>query len=151
MRRLTPTELDAYDVLPRALATRVRIQRVPFLAPGSSGMTIGRIVFLRSDGVYDGSRTIIAHELVHVRQYYQLGVLRFLARYVADYGRALARYRRHRAAYYPETESGNRGVTIAVVTTLSAIQAAATTNAAPGETNVQTRPTAADETKSPRD
>ena len=58
---------------------------------------------------------------------------------------------RHRAAYYPETESGNRGVTIAVVTTLSAIQAAATTNAAPGETNVQTRPTAADETKSPSD
>jgi uncharacterized protein DUF4157 len=100
VRRLTPAELDAYDVLPRALATRVRVQRVPFLAPGSNGMTIGRIVFLRSDGVYDGSRAIIAHELVHVRQYSQLGVLRFLARYVADYARALARYRRHRAAYY---------------------------------------------------
>jgi len=90
MRRLTSAELDAYDVLPRALATRVRIQCVPFLAPGSNGMTVGRIVFLRNDGLYDGSRKIIAHELVHVRQYYELGVLRFLTRYLADYARALA-------------------------------------------------------------
>ena len=100
MRRLTSAELDAYDVLPRALATRVRIQCVPFLAPGSNGMTVGRIVFLRNDGLYDGSRKIIAHELVHVRQYYELGVLRFLTRYLADYARALAKHRRHRAAYY---------------------------------------------------
>ena len=100
MRRLTSAELDAYDVLPRALATRVRIQCVPFLAPGSNGMTVGRIVFLRNDGLYDGSRKIIAHELVHVRQYYELGVLRFLARYLADYARAVTKYRRHRAAYY---------------------------------------------------
>jgi hypothetical protein len=99
MRRLTPTELDAYDVLPRALATRVRIQRVPFLAPGFSGMTIGRFVFLRNDGLFDGSRKIIAHELVHVRQCYELGLLRFLARYLSGYARALARLRRHRAAY----------------------------------------------------
>ena len=99
MRRLTPAELDAYDVLPRALATRVRIQRVPFLAPGSNGMTIGRIVFLRNDGLLDGSRKIIAHELVHVRQYYELGMFRFLARYLAGYVRALAKHRRHRAAY----------------------------------------------------
>ena len=99
MRRLTSAELDAYDVLPRALATRVRIQRVPFLAPGSSGMTIGRVVLLRNDGVYDGSRKIIAHELVHVRQYYELGLLRFLSRYVKCYVRALWRHRRHRVAY----------------------------------------------------
>jgi len=99
MRRLTPAELDAYDVLPRALATRVRIQRVPFLAPGSNGMTIGRIVFLRNDGLLDGSRKIIAHELVHVRQYYELGMFRFLARYLASYLRALVKHHRHRAAY----------------------------------------------------
>lgn len=99
MRRLTTTELDAYDVLPRALATRVRIQRVPFLAPGSSGMTIGRFVFLRNDGLFDGSRKIIAHELVHVRQVSELGLLRFLARYLMGYARALVKLRRHRAAY----------------------------------------------------
>ena len=100
MRRLTAAELDAYDVLPRALAARVRVQRVPFLAPGTNGMTVGRMVFLRNDGLYDGSRKIIAHELVHVRQYYELGLLRFLARYLIDYGRALGKHRRHRAAYY---------------------------------------------------
>ena len=99
MRRLTAAELDAYDVLPRALASRVRIQRVPFLAPGSSGMTIGRIVFLRNDESFDGSRKIIAHELVHVRQYYELGMFRFLARYLAGYVRAVVKLRRHRAAY----------------------------------------------------
>lgn len=100
MRRLTTAELDAYDVLPRALAMRVRIQRVPFLAPGSNGMTIGRFVFLRNDGVHDGSRKIIAHELVHVRQFYELGVVRFFARYLRGYLRALVRLKRHRAAYY---------------------------------------------------
>ena len=99
VRRLTAAELDAYDVLPRALATRVRIQRVPFLAPGSNGMTIGRFVFLRNDGIYDGSREIIAHELVHVRQYYELGLVPFLARYLTHYMRALLRLKRHRAAY----------------------------------------------------
>jgi hypothetical protein len=99
VRRLTPTELDAYDVLPRALATRVRIQRVPFLAPGANGMTFGRFVLLRNDGLFDGSRKIIAHELVHVRQYYELGTLRFLAQYLRHYGRGLLRLKRHRAAY----------------------------------------------------
>ena len=100
MRRLTTAELDAYDVLPRALATRVRVQRMPLLAPGTNGMTVGRMVFLRNDGLYDGSRKIIAHELVHVRQYYELGLVRFLARYLVDYARALGKHRRHRAAYY---------------------------------------------------
>jgi hypothetical protein len=100
MRRLTAAELDAYDVLPRALAMQARIQRVPLLAPGANGMTIGHVVFLRNDGTYDGSRQIIAHELVHVRQYYELGLLRFLSRYLIDYVRALAKHRRHRAAYY---------------------------------------------------
>jgi len=100
VRRLAPAELDAYDVLPRALAARVHIQQVPFLAPGSSGMTIGRWIFLRHDGPHDGSQQIIAHELVHVRQYYERGLWRFLARYLADYARGLARLHRHRAAYY---------------------------------------------------
>jgi len=106
MRRLTAAELDAYDVLPRALASRVRIQRVPFLAPGSSGMTIGRIVFLRNDESFDGSRKIIAHELVHVRQYYELGMFRFLARYLGGYMRAVLKLRRHRAAYRTTTGPG---------------------------------------------
>jgi hypothetical protein len=100
MRRLTVQELDAFDVLPRGVASRVRIQRFPLLAPGSSGMTLGRFVLLRTDAVRDGTRKIIAHELVHVRQYRELGFFRFLYRYLKSYFAQLWRLHSHRAAYH---------------------------------------------------
>ncbi|MFT5202618.1 MAG: hypothetical protein ACI9C1_002011 [Candidatus Aldehydirespiratoraceae bacterium] len=99
MRRLTPAELDAYDVIDRSLAERVRIVPVPFLAPGASGMTIGRFIFLTSDPDQLGGRELLAHELVHVRQFAELGFLRFLFHYLRDYGRCLRELRKHRAAY----------------------------------------------------
>ena len=99
MRRLEGPELDAYDLIERELAERVRIVRVPFLAPGASGMTIGRFVLLRSDEDRSGGRELLAHELVHVRQYEELGVPRFLLHYLRDYFRGLRRLRKHRAAY----------------------------------------------------
>lgn len=99
-RRLTGAELDAYDVLPRALAQRVWVVQVPLLAPGSSGMSFRRTVLLLRDDVRDGSSRLLAHELVHVRQYYELGVTGFLVRYLAAYTRQLVTLRRHRAAYY---------------------------------------------------
>ena len=98
-RRLTPAELAAYDVLPRTLAERVRVQRVPVLAPGASGMTIGRWVFVTSDTDRSGTRKLLAHELVHVRQWHELGAPRFLVRYLASYARQLVRHRSHRRAY----------------------------------------------------
>ena len=98
MRRLEGPELDSYD-LDRALAERVRIIRVPFLAPGSSGMTIGRFVLLTSDVDRSGGRELLAHELVHVRQYADAGLIPFLARYLRDYVRGLVRLRSHRQAY----------------------------------------------------
>lgn len=98
-RCLNELELAAYDVLPRALAERARIFRVPMLAPGTSGMTIGRFVFVTSDEVRDGTRKLLAHELVHVRQWHELGVYRFLVRYLASYARQLVRLRKHRKAY----------------------------------------------------
>lgn len=99
MRRLEPVELDAYDILDRSLAERVRIVRVPILPPGASGMTLGRFILLRSDLDRSGSRQLIAHELVHVRQFAEQGVVRFLATYLRDYVRQLRALRRHRAAY----------------------------------------------------
>ena len=42
---------------------------------------------------------LIAHELVHVRQYSEKGVPRFLLRYVLDYFNQLAKLRNHRKAY----------------------------------------------------
>lgn len=98
-RRLTELELAAYDVLPRSLAERVRVVRVPVLPPGASGMTIGRFVLVLGDTDHAGTRTLLAHELVHVRQWHELGAVRFLARYVSGYLRQLARHRRHFRAY----------------------------------------------------
>ena len=99
MRRLEGPELAGYDLVPRSVAERVRVQRVPILPPGASGMTIGRFVLLRRDDDRSGNRELLAHELVHARQFTEVGVIRFLATYVRDYGRALVRHRAHRAAY----------------------------------------------------
>jgi hypothetical protein len=98
MRRLEGPELAGYDIDP-ALASRVRIVRVPFLAPGTSGMTIGRYVFLTSDVDRSGQRELLAHELVHVRQYAEMGLVPFLVRYLRDYLRGLRRFKNHRQAY----------------------------------------------------
>jgi hypothetical protein len=101
VRRLTPVELESYDHVPPEVAARVVVQRVPVLPPGSDGMTLGRVVLVKRDGMADrtGRRTLLAHELVHVRQYAELGRVRFLGRYLAAYVRNLARLRRHEAAY----------------------------------------------------
>lgn len=99
MRRLEGPELVAYDVLDRRLAARVRVQKVPVLPRGASGMTLWRFVFLRSDIDRRGNSKLMAHELVHVRQYADLGYIRFSLRYLRDYARNLLRLRDHRAAY----------------------------------------------------
>ena len=98
MRRLEGPELAGYDLDPD-LAARVRIVRVPFLAPGSAGMTIGRFVLLTSDVDRSGERELLAHELVHVRQYAEAGLVPFLARYFRDYLQGLVRLKNHRQAY----------------------------------------------------
>lgn len=98
MRRLEGPELARYALDPE-LAQRVRVVQVPFLAPGTSGMTLGRFVLLTSDLDRSGTRELLAHELVHVRQYAEAGVVRFLATYLRDYLRGLRRLRNHRRAY----------------------------------------------------
>ena len=99
MRRLEGPEIAAYDVLDPDLAKRVRLQKVPVLPRGSSGMTVMRLVLLKSDDDHGGTRKLIAHELVHVRQYAELGYLRFSYRYLRDYFRNLIEHRKHRPAY----------------------------------------------------
>lgn len=99
MRQLEGPEIAGYDLIDSDLAQRVRIIRVPFLAPGSSGMTIGRFVFLTTDVDRSGGRELLAHELVHVRQFSEAGLVAFLLRYLRDYAAALARLRNHRQAY----------------------------------------------------
>lgn len=50
---------------------------------GADAMTLGRLVMVRRG--YEGGRYLLAHELVHVRQYAERGVPRFLAGYLARY------------------------------------------------------------------
>ncbi len=99
VRWLTDAELDSYDLVPRWVARRAILVRVPLLPPGAAGLTSGRIVFLRQDEPMDGSSTLIAHELVHVRQFAEMGRLYFLVRYLAAYTRNLAGLRNHHRAY----------------------------------------------------
>lgn len=99
MRRLEGPEIAGYDLVPRAVLERVRVQQVPVLPPGASGMTVGRFVFLRRDDDRTGTRELLAHELVHARQYAAHGLVGFLATYVRDYVAALRTHRAHRPAY----------------------------------------------------
>ena len=99
MRPLTDRELDAYNMLPRPLAGRVRIVKVPVLTPGTAGMTLGRFVLLTNDTDRDGTCQLLAHELVHVRQWHELGAPRFLFRYLRSYAQQLVRHRHHQRAY----------------------------------------------------
>lgn len=67
------------------------------VAPGAAATTLGRFVFVRPDAV--DSPRLIAHELVHVRQWRALGIAGFLQRYLRAYlGWRLRRYP-HWAAY----------------------------------------------------
>jgi hypothetical protein len=99
MRRLTPHEIACYDLVPAEIARRARVQKVPVLSPGMAGMTLGRLILMLRDDERSGRRLLLAHELVHVEQYAELGTARFLWRYVREYLVNLCRLRSHREAY----------------------------------------------------
>jgi len=66
-------------------------------APGATAITLGPVIFIRERGV--GSARLRRHELVHVRQWRDLGVLGFLRRYLGTYLRWRLRGYPHWAAY----------------------------------------------------
>lgn len=99
MRRLNAREIALYDLVPPEISRRARVQKVPFLAPGTHGMTVGRFILLLRDDDQSGRRTLLAHELVHVEQYADLGIIRFLRPYLREYFANLWRLRNHRQAY----------------------------------------------------
>ena len=65
--------------------------------PGASAITIWSVISVRRDAA--GDARLLAHELVHVRQWHELGVVGFLRRYVGAYLRWRARGYGHWAAY----------------------------------------------------
>jgi len=100
IRRLSAEEIAAYDLVPPAIARRAVLIRVPVLPPRADGLTSGRFVLLRTDEPADGTSRLVAHELIHVRQFRELGRLGFALRYFSAYFRNLARFRHHRRAYF---------------------------------------------------
>jgi hypothetical protein len=76
---------------------RARVVPVPWLPLGVAGMTLGRFVLLRRDHLEDEG--LFQHELVHVRQWRELGAPRFLWRYLSAYVRGRLRGLGHQAAY----------------------------------------------------
>jgi Domain of unknown function (DUF4157) len=96
-RRLDADERERCTHVPARDLDRARLVTVPVLTPGVAGMTLGRWVLVRRRHEHD--RGLIAHELVHVRQWRELGAARFLARYLGAYARGRWRGLGHRAAY----------------------------------------------------
>ena len=86
-----------YPLVPPADVARARIVDVPFLTPGVAAMTLGPVILLRRDHAADTA--LVAHELVHVRQWRELGVPRFLWRYLSAYFRSRAAGLTHQQAY----------------------------------------------------
>lgn len=99
VRRLTNAEIAAYDHIDPRLALRVRLVDLPYIPGGYTGITLGRWVGLAEIQSDDGTSTLIAHELVHVRQWQEQGVLGFSTRYIGAFLRGLVRHRRWRTAY----------------------------------------------------
>ena len=67
------------------------------VAPGAAATTIGSLILMRRRAV--GNARLLRHELVHVRQYRELGIPRFLAAYLLAYLGGRLRRHPHGAAY----------------------------------------------------
>lgn len=98
-RNLDADEVSAFDHIADGLCERVRLIRTNLLPPAADGMTVGRFVFMRDDHIEHRASTLLAHELVHVRQFAEMGMPRFFASYFGSYFKNLARTRNHRQAY----------------------------------------------------
>ena len=77
----------------------MRLIRTNLLPPAADGMTVGRFVLMRDDHIEHRGSSLLAHELVHVRQFAEMGMPRFLIEYFGSYAKNLVRTRDHRQAY----------------------------------------------------
>ncbi len=98
MRRLNPKELSAYSHVPKHTLERVRIvEGIPI--PGFAGITLGNFIFLKKKISREGDSQLLAHELVHVRQWKELGRIGFLGKYLASFLRHLKKQKSWMSAY----------------------------------------------------
>jgi len=98
-RLLDLDEISAFTHVGDDVLKRVRLIRTNLLPPAADGMTLGRFVFLRGDHIENRKSTLLAHEMVHVRQFAELGPVRFFAQYLGAYFKNMWELRNHRQAY----------------------------------------------------
>ena len=98
-RVLDHNEIQGFSHVADGVLERVRLIRTNLLPPAADGMTIGRFVFLRDDNISKSGSSLIAHELVHVRQFAEMGAFRFFSAYLSAYFKNLWRLKNHRQAY----------------------------------------------------
>lgn len=98
-RRLEGPELAAYDHVSLSVSARTRVHKVRWLPDRAGGLTLGRHILLVDDGDTIGTSKLLAHELVHVEQYHQRGVARFLTHYLKQYRSGRHKLRDHHRAY----------------------------------------------------
>ena len=94
---LAKSAVTRFDHLPPVVLERARVKVWRRLPKQADAMTIGRTIFVRPG--HEDSDGLMAHELVHVRQWKQYGRLGFLGRYLWAYARNLVELRNHMAAY----------------------------------------------------
>ncbi|HEX8410516.1 MAG TPA: DUF4157 domain-containing protein [Thermoanaerobaculia bacterium] len=70
-----------------------------FLARDVVAITLGRRIYVRGAMAADAFERLMRHELAHVRQVSELGLLRFLWRYLAEFAGHWVRLRNFGAAY----------------------------------------------------
>ena len=98
-RPLNAAERSSYSHVRSDVLDRTRIKTLLWMPGTFQGITLGRHVFLTTPELDDGSSRLIAHELVHVQQYADGGVLRFFLRYLVDFSRCLRLQRKWMPAY----------------------------------------------------
>lgn len=99
VRGLTEEEIGAYDLIDSELASAVRIVDIPLLPGRYQGITLGRWVCLAEPQPATGTSTLIAHELVHVKQWHDDGVVRFSMNYLGAFAKGLFRHKSWDKAY----------------------------------------------------
>jgi hypothetical protein len=99
MRQLTEAELKDFRHVPMVDRRRARIVTVPWLPPGTSAMTFGRWILMRRGSFSSFRRGLLGHELVHVMQWREIGVFKFMYLYSYYYLRGRFRGLGHWPAY----------------------------------------------------
>ncbi len=81
----------------------LRLGHLILLLNRATAITFGEKIFF-ARGMLDDSTitgiTLIVHELTHVRQYQEIGFLKFLYRYLRDYLQSRIKGKDHNSAYY---------------------------------------------------